>query len=79
MEVQPRWLVLLFHMTVGRLSVPVRSLNLVQGSLVLGAMLDTDLSSLYPEFSSKNRADMSMEVIKPVKLGPRRVVIWDRD
>ena len=36
MEVKPSWLVLLFHMTVGRHSVPVRSSNLVQGSLVLG-------------------------------------------
>ena len=83
MEVKPSWLVLLFHMTVGRHSVPVRSSNLVQGSLVLGDMLDrkvdTDFSSLYPEFSSKNRADLSMEVNKPVKLWPSRVVTWDKD
>ena len=41
--------------------------------------MDTDFSSLYPEFSSKNRADLSMEVNKPVKLWPSRVVTWDKE
>ena len=56
-------------------SLLVGSSYLVQASLVLGDMLerkvDTDFSSLYPEISSKNQYDLSMEVT-------RRVVTWHR-
>ena len=52
---------------------------MVQGSLVLGDMsdrkVDTDFSSLNPEFSSKNQAGLSMEVTKPVKLVSRSLVV----
>ena len=65
-EVKPSWLVLLFHMSVGRHNFPVRSSNLEQGSLVLGDMLgwkvdtETAFPLLYPEFSNKYKADLSM-------------------
>ena len=50
--------------------VKLRSSSLVVEDM-LARKVDIDLSSLYPEFSSKNQDDLFMEVT-------RRVVTWDR-